>query len=42
MSILLAKQPIYKKDHSLFVFELLFRSKNHQTTMEAGEDFAAN
>jgi len=41
-SVLLAKQPIYKKDHSLFGFELLFRSKNHQTAMEAGEDFATS
>lgn len=41
-SILLAKQPIYKKNHALFGFELLFRSNNYLTAVEAGEDLATS
>jgi EAL and modified HD-GYP domain-containing signal transduction protein len=41
-NILLAKQPIYKADHSLFGFELLFRSTDNITAMQAGEDLATS
>ena len=38
--ILLARQPIYRKDLSLHGFELLFRSPDHLNAMEVGEDAA--
>jgi EAL and modified HD-GYP domain-containing signal transduction protein len=41
-NILLAKQPIYQSDHSLFAFELLFRSSDNITAMQAGEDLATS
>jgi len=40
--ILLAKQPIYQADHSLFGFELLFRSSDNISAMQAGEDLATS
>lgn len=41
-SVLLAKQPIYKADHLLYGFELLFRSPDNKTAMQAGEDLATS
>jgi EAL and modified HD-GYP domain-containing signal transduction protein len=40
--VLLAKQAIYKKDHSAFGFELLFRDESNLSALEVGEDFATN
>lgn len=40
--ILLARQAIYKSDHSAFGFELLFRNETNLTAIEVGEDFATN
>ena len=40
--ILLARQAIYKKDHSAFGFELLFRDESNLTALEVGADFATN
>ena len=40
--VLLARQAIYKKDHSAFGFELLFRDESNLTALEVGADFATN
>lgn len=40
--VLLARQAIYKKDHSAFGFELLFRDETNLSAIEVGEDFATN
>lgn len=40
--VLLARQAIYKKDHSAFGFELLFRDETNLTAIEVGADFATN
>lgn len=39
---MLARQAIYKKDHSAFGFELLFRDEENLTAVEVGDDFATN
>ena len=40
--VLLARQAIYKADHSAFGFELLFRNETNLSAMEVGEDLATN
>jgi len=40
--VLLARQPIYQNDHSIFGFELLFRNDSNLTAMEVGDDTATS
>lgn len=40
--VLLAKQPIYRADKSLFGYELLFRNTDHLNAVQVGEDQATS
>lgn len=40
--VLLARQAIYNVDNSIYGFELLFRSQDHLSAIEVGEELATN